>query len=209
MLLGCILRSQSRHPTAKACFRQPLRAQCSAIQQSTCFAAKPLRALIVVTFCRLVLGLSALVALSRVRSNFLVVALECCEILAGLGELALLHTLTDVPMHESALAVHKIELVGERGPGFGDRSSVGQHADGAVDLGEIAVWHHLWWLVADTDLEASRAPVDELDGALGLEGSDGLLDIDWDDVAAVEEAGSHVLAIAWVAFHHLAVRLEA
>ena len=31
----------------------------------------------------------------------------------------------------------------------------------AVDLGEIAVGHHLGWLVADTNLEASRAPIDE------------------------------------------------
>ena len=157
----------------------------------------------------LVLGLSALIAFSRVRSNFLVVALECGEILAGLGELALLHTLTHVPVHECALAVHEVELVGEGGPGLGDRGRVGEHADGAVDLGEVSVRHHLWWLVADADLEAGRAPVDELDGALGLESGDGLLDIDWDDVAAVEEAGGHVLAVAWVTLHHLAVRLEA
>ena len=38
-----------------------------------------------------------------------------------------------------------------------------------LDLGEITVWHGLWWLKADTDLEASRAPIDKLDRALGLE----------------------------------------
>ena len=162
-----------------------------------------------VTFCSLVLGLSTVIALSRVCSNFLVVALERRKVLAGLRELALLHTLTHVPVHEGALAVHEVELVREGGPGLGDRGGVGEHADGAVDLGEVSVRHHLWWLVADADLEASRAPVDELDGALGLEGGDGLLDIDWDDIAAVEEAGGHVLAVAWVALHHLAVWLEA
>ena len=99
--------------------------------------------------------------------------------------------------------------MGERRPGLGDGGSVREHADGAVDLGEITVRHHLWWLVADADLEAGGAPIDELDGALGLEGGHGLLDIDWDDVAAIEEAGGHVLAVAWVALHHLAVWLEA
>ena len=112
-------------------------------------------------------------------------------------------------MHEGALAVHEVELVRERRPGLGDGGRVGEHADGAVDLGEVAVWHHLWWLVADSDLEAGWAPVDELDGALGLESGDGLLNIDRDDIAAVEKAGGHVFAVARVALDHLAVRLEA
>ena len=64
-------------------------------------------------------------------------------------------------------------------------------------------------LVADTELEASRAPVDELDGALGLEGSDGSVGVVGDDVTAVEQAGGHVLAVPGVALDHLVVGLEA
>ena len=48
-----------------------------------------------------------------------------------------------------------------------------EHADGAVDLGQVAVGDGLRGLVADADLETSGAPVDELDGGLGLEVRDG------------------------------------
>ena len=78
----------------------------------------------------LVLGLDALLAFKRVRSNLLVVALQSRQILAGLGELALLHALADVPVHEGALGVHQVELVGQRGPGLGDGGGVGKHAPG-------------------------------------------------------------------------------
>lgn len=79
----------------------------------------------------------------------------------------------------------------------------------AVDLGEIAVGHDLWGLVADTDLETSRAPVDELDGTLGLESGNSLVGVLGDDVSTVEQASSHVLAVAGVALDHLVVGLEA
>lgn len=112
-------------------------------------------------------------------------------------------------MDESTLGVHEVELVGESGPCLGDGGCVGKHADGAVDLGEIAVWNHLRWLVADTNLETGWAPVDELDRALGLEGSNRSVDVLWNDITTVQQAGSHVLAVAWVALHHLVVWLEA
>lgn len=80
---------------------------------------------------------------------------------------------------------------------------------GAVDLGKVAVGHHLWWLVADTDLETGRTPVDELDGALGLERGNCGVRLLGDDVSAVQQAGSHVLAVAGVAPDHLVVWLEA
>lgn len=99
--------------------------------------------------------------------------------------------------------------MGECGPGLGNGGGVGKHADGAVDLGEVSVWNHLWWLVADTDLETSWAPVDELDGALGLEGSNSSVSILWNDITTVQQAGGHVLSVAWVALNHLVVWLEA
>ena len=99
--------------------------------------------------------------------------------------------------------------MGECGPGLGDGGGVGKHADGAVDLGEVSVWNHLWWLVADTDLETSWAPVDELDGALGLEGGNSSVGVLWNDITTVQQAGGHVLSVAWVALNHLVVWLEA
>jgi hypothetical protein len=79
----------------------------------------------------------------------------------------------------------------------------------AVGLGEVAVGDLVGGLVADTELEASRAPVDELDGALGLEGRDGGVGVLGDDVTAVQQAGGHVLAVTRVALDHLVVGLEA
>ena len=44
-------------------------------------------------------------------ADLLVVELKSSEILASLGELALLHALADVPVDEGALGVHQVELV--------------------------------------------------------------------------------------------------
>ena len=83
------------------------------------------------------------------------------------------------------------------------------HLHSTVDLGKIAVRNHLRWLVANTNLEPSWAPVDELDSALGLESSNCTLDVVGDNVTSVEEAGGHVLAVARIALDHLVVGLEA
>ena len=63
-------------------------------------------------------------------------------------------------------------------------------------------------LVVDAALEARRAPVDELDRALGLDRGDRGVDVLGHDVAAVHEAAGHVLAVARVALGHHAGRLE-
>ena len=55
----------------------------------------------------LVLGLS----FSSVDTDFLVVLLEGGKIFSGLRELSFLHTLTDVPLVEGSLDLHKIKLV--------------------------------------------------------------------------------------------------
>ena len=158
---------------------------------------------------RLVLCLNTLVVAEAVSGHLLVVPLQSCEIFAGFREFTLLHTLTNVPVDESALAVHEVELVRESRPGLADGGGVGQHADGAVDGGEVAVGDHLRRLVADTNLETSRAPVDELNGTLGLDLGDGSVGVLGDNVATVQQAGSHVLSVARVALDHLVVGLEA
>ena len=84
--------------------------------------------------------------------NLLVVLLEGSQVLAGLAELALLHALADVPVHEGALGVHEVELVVQAGPGLGDGRGVGQHAHGPGDLGKVAAGHHSRGLVVDADL---------------------------------------------------------
>ncbi|RUP50557.1 hypothetical protein BC936DRAFT_138638 [Jimgerdemannia flammicorona] len=107
------------------------------------------------------------------------------QVLAGLGELTLLHTLADIPVDEGALGIHEVELVVETGPGLCDGGGVGQHADSALNFSHIATGHGSRGLVVDSDLEASRAPIDELNGALGLDGSDSGAGVLGDDVAAI------------------------
>jgi hypothetical protein len=57
-------------------------------------------------------------------------------------------------------------------------------------------------LVVDTALEASWAPVDELDGSLGLDGGDGGIDVLWNDITSVHQTASHVFTVSWVTLSH-------
>lgn len=121
--------------------------------------------------------------------------LEGSEILTSLGEFTFLHSFTDEPVNESTLAVEKIELVVESTPSTGDSSGVGKHAQRPRDLGEITTWDVGGRLVADTELETGRAPVDEADGSLGFDGSDGGIAVFGDDVTSVCKASRTIRTI--------------
>ena len=101
----------------------------------------------------LIFIISLAFALNGVHADLLVVLLEGSEIFASLGEFTFLHTLTDVPVDESALGVHQIEFVIQTSPGLSDGSGVGQHADSARNLGQITSWDDSRGLVVDTDLK--------------------------------------------------------
>ena len=137
-----------------------------------------------------------------VCADLLVVLLERREVLARLAELALLHAFPDVPVDERALGVHEVEFVIDAGEDLGDRGGVGDHAHRPLDLRHVAPGDGRRWLVVDAALEARRAPVDELDRALRLDHRDGRVDVLRHDVAAVHQAGRHVLAVARVALGH-------
>merc|ERR1719375_2450909 len=108
-------------------------------------------------------------ALGRLDADLLVVLLERRKVLAGLAELALLHTLADVPVDEGALGVHQIELVVDARHHLRDRSAVRDHAHRAHHLREVTARDDGRGLVVDTALEARRGPVHELDRALRLD----------------------------------------
>ena len=112
-------------------------------------------------------------------------------------------------MDESTLGVHEIKLVVKSSPGLSDGSGVAQHAHGSLDLGKITTRHNGGWLVVDSDLESSGAPVDKLDGPLGLDGGNGGVDILGHNITSVQHAAGHVLAVTWVTLHHLVGWLEA
>merc|ERR1712184_205153 len=65
------------------------------------------------------------------------------------------------------------------------------------------------WLVVDANLEASGAPVHKLHATLALDGSNGGVHILGDDIATVQHAAGHVLAMPWVTFDHGVGWLEA
>ena len=84
-----------------------------------------------------------------------------------------------------------------------------KHADGSLDLGEVATRDDGGRLVVDPDLEAGGTPVHELDASLRLDGGDGRVDVLGDDISPVEHAAGHVLPVPWVALHHGVGGLEA
>jgi hypothetical protein len=137
------------------------------------------------------LVLVLLFSLGRVLADLLVILLEGGEVLASLRELALLHALTDVPVDEGTLGVHKVELVVETAPSGRDGGGVRQHAQAARHLGKVTAGDECRSLVTDTELEPGRAPVDELDGTLRLDAGHGTLGLLRRDLTTVEQAAGH------------------
>merc|ERR1712151_908748 len=80
--------------------------------------------------------------LSRLGADLLVVLLERSEVLTSLGELTLLHTLTDVPVHKRTLGVHKVELVVDAREELSDGGGVGHHGNSTHHLGKIPTRHN-------------------------------------------------------------------
>ena len=133
---------------------------------------------------RLVLNL--FLSISGVDADLLVILLKSSKVLASLRELTLLHTLTNVPVHKSTLRVQEIEFVVETAPGGRDGSCVRQHAHATSDLGQVTTRDVGRGLITDAELETSRAPVDELNGALGLDNTDGRVNVLGNDVTTVK-----------------------
>jgi hypothetical protein len=96
----------------------------------------------------------------------------------------------------------------EAGEHFGNSGGVRDHAHGALHLGKVTTRDDGRGLVVDSAFEASRAPVNELNGSLGLDGGNGSVDILRDNITTVHEAASHVFTVTRVAFGHHGRRLE-
>lgn len=72
----------------------------------------------------------------------------------------------------------------------------------------IVLWAYALGVV-DTELETSGAPLDQVEGRLGLELTSCSRAVTGNNVTTVEESDSHVLSVARVADNHLVVGLKA
>jgi len=131
-------------------------------------------------------------------TDLFVILLKGSKILTSFGEFTFFHTLTDIPMDEGSLGVHKIELVINTGKGLGNSSGVGNHAYSSLDTGKITTWNNGRWLVVDTALETSWAPVNELNSSLGLDCGNGRVDILRNNITSEHHTASHELTMTWV-----------
>ena len=144
------------------------------------------------------LVLANFLLVSRVKTDFLVVLLKGSEILTSLREFTFLHTLTDVPVDEGTLGVEEIELVVKPAPRGRDGGRVGEHAQRASNLGKITARDVRRGLVANTELEASWAPVDELNSTLRLDDRHRGVDVLRNDVATVQQSTRHCNGVSIV-----------
>jgi hypothetical protein len=96
----------------------------------------------------------------------------------------------------------------DTGKSLSDGGGVGNHAYSALYAGKITSWNNCGWLVVNTALEAGRAPVNELNGALGFDGSNGRVDILGDNVTTEHHAAGHEFTVTRVALGHHVGRLE-
>merc|ERR1719476_365093 len=70
-----------------------------------------------------------------VHGNLFIILLKGGKILTSFGEFTLFHTLTHIPVNESTLGVHEIELVINTRKSLSNGSVVGNHATCSLCLG--------------------------------------------------------------------------
>merc|ERR1719219_1661122 len=150
----------------------------------------------------LVLVTLSFLTVTRVQPNLLVVLLQGGHVLASLRELPLLHALANIPVNERTLGIHQVELVVQPGPSVGNGGGVGEHADGTLHLGKVAARDDSGWLVVDANLESSWAPVDKLNRSLALDGGNCGVHVLGDNVATVQHAAGHILAVPGITLDH-------
>merc|ERR1719309_1780041 len=83
-----------------------------------------------------------ILSLQGVNADFFVILLKGSHVLPGLRELSFLHAFPDIPVDESPLCIHQVELVVEPGPGLSNSCGVAEHANSPLHLGQVTSWHH-------------------------------------------------------------------
>merc|ERR1719464_1974171 len=140
--------------------------------------------------------------------HLLVVFFHSSQVLSRLSELALFHSLSDIPVHEGPFGVHQVNFVVHPAHHLGDGRGVTDHEDRPLDFGQVSSRNHGGRLVVDPDFESGRTPIHEPDGPLGLHRPDGGIHVFGHHVPSIHHAARHILSVSRVTFHHLVRRLE-
>ena len=139
---------------------------------------------------------------SSLDSDFFIVLFKGSQIFSGFGELSFFHTLSDIPMDKGSLGIHKIEFMIESAEDFSNSSSIWDHAACSHNFSKITSRDNCWWLIVDSNLESSWAPINELNSSLGFDGGNSSIDVFWDDISSVHHGASHIFTMSWIAFSH-------
>jgi len=90
----------------------------------------------------------------------------------------------------------------DSGENFSNSGRVRDHAYSSHNFSEITTWYNSWRLVVNTTFETSWAPINELDGSLGFDGSNGSVNILWYNITSVHHTTGHIFSVSWVTFGH-------
>jgi len=88
------------------------------------------------------------------------------------------------------------------GEDFSNGGRVGDHTDGSHNLSKITSGNNGGGLIVDTNLETGGAPINELDGSLGLDGGNGSVNVLGDNVTSVHHGTSHILSVSGITLGH-------
>ena len=77
-----------------------------------------------------------------------------------------------------------------------DRGVVGDHGHLAALLSELTSFNVAWCVRIDTDLEACRAPINEIDSLFVLDGVDSRVGLQSADIAPINQTARHILVTA-------------
>merc|ERR1712020_784669 len=100
------------------------------------------------------------------------------------------------------------EFMIKSSPSFCNGGCVAQHANSSWDFGQVASWDNCGWLVIYANFESCGTPVNELNRSLGLDCTNGGINILWNHIASVQHTACHVFSMTRITFDHLVCRLE-
>jgi len=159
------------------------------------FFTKKLILSLVLTLSLVAVHVALHAVVTVIGAKLRIFTLKGLEILTGLREFTLLHTFTHVPVDESTLGEHHIELLIHTAEDLADGSSVSFHANSTRKSRHVTAGDNHSRTAVKTSLETSGTPINKLNGALVLDLVDRFADILRNDITTIHKAASHVFTL--------------